>query len=361
MGVRKRHNKWWVDFCFNRTRYRRVSPDNTRKGAEAYEAVLKQRLARGEPVDGIENKKSVGFKEFAADWFQTYVKNNNKHTEIRTKERILRVHLLPFFGHFKLYGIGNLDIEKYKARKIGEGLNPKTINNHLTVLSKCLRTAMEWEALESFPIIKRLKTPPQAFDFLNADECRLLIDSANGFWKDMIEIALDTGLRFGELTAITWDDVDLKNRELTVRQAFAEGVLGSTKGNKIRRVPMTDAVYEAFSKMERHKGYIFLDSEGLPLRHSGSVKKLQKICKKAGIRSIGWHTLRHTFASHLAQSGANLVAIQHLLGHTDIRTTMRYAHINSDVLRKAINHLNKENAKEGVEGFRHYSVTGAVN
>ena len=360
MGVRKRHNKWWVDFSFDGTRYRKVSPDNTRAGASAYEAVIKQRLARGEPVDGMEKKKPVDFKEFAADWFQTYVKNNNKHSEIVTKETILRVHLIPYFGRFKMENIGSLDIERYKSKKIEAGLNAKTINNHLAILQKSIRTAVEWGLVQNVPTVKMLKVPPRKFDFLSLEESRLLSAAAKGVYRGMIEVALGTGLRFGEIKALTWEDVDFTARELTVRQAFAQGVLGSTKSNKIRRIPMTDSVYETLNGLKKNGGYVFSDMDGKPLVQCTCISNLQRICREAGLRKIGWHTLRHTFASHLAQSGANLMAVQSLLGHSDIRTTMRYAHINGKLLKDAIDVLNENATGKECENFCHNSVTGGI-
>lgn len=353
MGVRRKSGKWWVDFSFNETRYRKPSPENSRSGAQAYELVLKRRLARGEPIDGKKEDKTT-YKEFAANWFQVYVKNNNKHSEILSKEKILRVHLIPYFGQSKLTAITNIDIEKYKAKKIESGLNPKTINNQLAVLRRSFNIALEWGVVKSCPVIKKLKTPPQEFDFLSVEESRLLVNTAKGIWHDMIKIALETGLRFGEIKALTWSDVDFRRRELTIRQAFAEGVLGSTKSNRIRRIPMTDSVHETLNGLKKSSGYAFADRSGKPMEQSTSIRRLQRICKQAGIRKIGWHVLRHTFASHLAQSGANLVAVQNLLGHSDIRTTMRYAHINGTVLREAINILN--NNRE-TENPCHYSVT----
>ena len=359
MGVRKRNNRWWVDFSFNEIRYRKPSPENSRAGALAYEVVMRERLARGEPVDGRKEIKT-SFKDFAVNWFQVYVKNNNKHSEISTKEKLLRVHLIPYFGKFKLECINSLDIEKYKAVKIEAGLNPKTINNHLTVLRKCLRSAIEWNALKSCPVIKNLKVPPQEYDFLSLGECQLLLDSANGMWRDMIMIALGTGLRFGELIALTWHDIDFNKGELIVRQAFAQGVLGSTKSNKIRRIPLSYSVLEALSRIKKTETYIFTDKDGRPLKQMACLKKLQSICKKADLRKIGWHTLRHTFASHLAQSGANLVAVQNLLGHSDIRTTMRYAHINGAALREAINILDHGNYTQESTSICHNSVTTGI-
>lgn len=338
MSIRKRGDKWWVDFKFNRTRYRKPCPDNTRAGAQAYETLLRYKLARGEPLETKENKTT--FKEFAANWFQTYVKNNNKYSEVISKEMILRVHLVPYFGSRKIADIGSLDVEKYKAKKLAEKLSPKTINNHLTVLRKSLQCGFEWDLLKVSPLIKRLKTSPSQYDFLTIEECRQLIVAAEGSWNEMIRVVLETGLRFGELIALTWEDVEFNKNMLTVRQAFAEGVLGSPKSNQIRYIPLSESVIEVLRNKNRGKGYIFADVNGAPLKQTACIKKLHRICRKAGIRTIGWHCLRHTFASHLAQAGANLVAIQGLLGHSDIRTTMRYAHINDGALREAIGILN---------------------
>ncbi len=342
MGVRKRHKKWWVDFCFRQIRYRRPSPVNSKSGALAYELQLKQKLSRGEPLDP-QIDKTPTFKQFARDWFETYVKNNNKHSEIVSKETILRVHLVPYFGHRKLDEIKNLDVEKYKAKKISQELAPKTINNHLATLKKAFRCAMEWGEIEKHPIIKPLKVPPQKYDFLSPEECEQLLDAADGIFHDMIAVALGTGLRFGELIALNWEDVDFNAGELTIKQAYVRGILGSTKSNRIRHIPMSHSVSAVLYPMRQSEGLVFSDPRGNPLKQDFCIKKLRSICRKAGLREIGWHTLRHTFASHLAQRGANLSAVQGLLGHSDIQTTMRYAHINRAVLREAITILDGAN------------------
>jgi len=252
----------------------------------------------------------------------------------------------------KLEKINNYEIEKYKAKKITEGLHPKTVNNHLSVLRTSLQGAVEWEIIHSLPAVKRLKLPPQKFDFLTVEECEHLINVADGIWRDLIELALGTGLRFGELMALTWKSVDMENKEIIASQAFSRGVLGSPKNNRIRRIPMTGRVHEILEKNRERPGYVFMENK----RQIACIKKLHRICKRAGLRNIGWHTLRHTFASRLAQSGANLVAIQNLLGHSDIRTTMRYAHINRVTLRAAISVLDHENkvydkiCQQGVTG-----------
>lgn len=118
---------------------------------------------------------------------------------------------------------GNLDIESYKAKKIQSGQSNKSVNNHLIVLNKCLNTAHDWGVLKNMPKIKLLKIQPQKFDFLNAEECQLLLDNCQGMFKEMILFGLKTGLRFGELIALEWGDIDFRNNLITVQKSIARG------------------------------------------------------------------------------------------------------------------------------------------
>lgn len=115
--------------------------------------------------------------------------------------------------------------------------------------AKSLQCAVEWGEIKDCPPIKRLKTPPSKYDFLSVDECYKLTSAADGMWRAMIKVALGTGLRFGELIALSWEDIDFENNELTVRQAFAEDVLGSPKSNQIRYIPMSESVQETLKGM----------------------------------------------------------------------------------------------------------------
>jgi integrase len=339
MSVRKIRASWWIDFRFNNTRYRKKSPVNSKQGAKDYEALLRQKLARGESIEEERSEKKQLFSEFAWYWFEVYAKTNNKHSEILNKEGILRVHLVPFFGKTKLDCISNQLVEKYKREKQKTRLCNKSINNHLTVLRKCLETALEWQILDNTPRVKLLKTPPSKFDYLNESECKLLLDNSSGNLHDMILMALNTGLRFGELIALTWKDIDFEKKLLTINKAIAKGVLGSTKSNKNRYIPLTDSVIEMLRQKNKNNDLVFYEN-GSFLVQAKYVKQLHSLCRKLKFRRIGWHVLRHTFASHLAQKGISLKAIQELLGHSDIKTTMRYAHLSPRELRQAVDVLS---------------------
>jgi len=343
MSTYKRGDKWWIRFRFNHKRYFKCSPENSQIGAKAYEASLRQKLARGEQIveKHVEVEAIPTFKEFSEKWFNVYVKTNNKYSEILNKESLLRAHLNPFFGQKPLNKISNLDIESYKAKKLQSGQANKSVNNHLIVLNKCLNTAKEWGVIENTPRIKLLKVQPQKFDFLNTEECQLLLDNCDGLLKEMVLFALKTGLRFGELIALEWSDIDFKSNLATVQKSISRGRLGSPKSNKIRHVPLLGDISDTLSFRFKKQGLVF-SKDGQPLGPMLCLRWLHLACRQAGLRKIGWHTLRHTFASHLAQNGVSIVLIKELLGHADIKTTMRYSHLTSQAIRGAIETLNKK-------------------
>jgi integrase len=347
MGVRKINNNWSVDFRFNGRRYREKSPINTKAGAENYEARLKGKLFRGESVDKKqEATKKYKFRDFAWEWYENYVKTNNKYSEVRGKKLILISHLVPFFGKLGLENISGMDVEKYKTKKSKENLSKKTINNHLTVLNTCLVTAKEWLDLEKIPKIKKLKAEPPKTGFLSKNECKLLLDHSSGIWRDMILLALKTGVRFGELRALKWEDINWETKVLSVRRSVFRGVTVSPKSNKERYIPLLNKVIETLEQRERNGDYIFADKRGRMIEENRVRRELWRTCDKAGMDRVGWHRLRHTFASHLAMEGASLKSIQELLGHADIKTTMRYAHLSPSTLKKSVELLEERSGNE---------------
>jgi integrase len=348
MAVRQIRNSWWVDFRFEQTRYRKRSPENSRAGARAYEAALRRRLARGEIVAikrGLDDRQT--FAEFVPKWLEEYVVPNNKPSEQRTKRYVLAASLVPFFGRKAVSEIGPRDIEQYKAKLMRDGKSHKTINNRLTILRKCLHTAYDWLKLKGAPPkIVWLKCPPPRTTYLAKEECELLLRNASGTIREMILAALRTGMRQGELKGLQWSSIDWVNRSLVVRHSQSDYTksLGSPKGNRERHIPLDIDLSEALSARLRTEGYVFLDGNGQPFTHKTVSVALAEVCRRAGVRKIGWHVLRHTFASHLAMNGTPLNIVQALLGHSSITTTMRYAHVAPSALRTAIELANPRTA-----------------
>jgi integrase len=345
MAVRIIRKKWYIDIRYNRQRHRYKSPENTRVGALAYEALLRRKMTNGESLITKNTNSDIkpSFADFTQKWLKDYVVVNNKPSEIRQKKLMLKKHLIPFFGKLQLSKITNRKIEEYKAMKQRrKKLALKSVNNHLAILSKCLHTAHKWEMIDKIPHIELFKLPPQKFDFLTITESRQLLKASEGVWYEMILLALKTGLRLGELSALEWCDINFKNSILTVRQSLVRNQLVSPKSNKMRYIPLTNEVCNILRQRENKKGYIFTDNDGQPLKAERARRTLHKICDRAGLRIVGWHTLRHSFASQLAELGAPIIAIQQLLGHSDIKTTMRYAHLSPSVLNDTIKLLDQD-------------------
>lgn len=339
MSVRKIRNTWWIDFRFEGQRYRKKSLINSKAGALDYETTLRQRLIRGESLEPKKIAKRKRFHTFAWEWHELYVKNNNKHSEILGKQYILKSHLIPHFGNHYLDEITSIKIEEYKNIKDKTTLTRKTINNHISCLRKCLKSAHDWELLETVPKVKVFKTPPREFDFLTEEESIILLNHADGMWYEMILLALRTGMRLGELIALDWSAIDFNVNTLVVRRSMVRNIIGSPKNNKERFIPLTSDVASILIKRKKESGYVFT-YRGTFLKKDYCRTTISKICEKAGLRRIGWHKLRHSFASHLVQRNAPLKAIQELMGHADIQTTMGYSHLAPSTLRSAIDLLD---------------------
>ncbi|HLK13222.1 MAG TPA: site-specific integrase [Fimbriimonadaceae bacterium] len=301
---------------------------------------------------------------FTRYWFDTYAIANNKPSEQKNKETNLRLHLLPVFGHLKLGQITTELIERFKASQLARGLSAKTINTQLCTLRTSLSCASDWGILEKLPRIKWLKVPPQRFDFLNPGESARLLDASFESWGGasarfaMVLCALRTGMRIGEIVALRWDDVDFARGYLTVRRSIVLGVESSPKNNRIRHIPLAPdfavVLRQRFS--ERQSDFVFGEAQSSG-RHA--TRMLDTACRRAGLRHIGWHSLRHTFASHLAAEGVPLNYVQALLGHSTIQMTMRYAHLMPSTLKSAIEALLVAE-KRGREELGQLIGTGVV-
>jgi integrase len=301
-------------------------------------------MARGEPLD-VEKPKQRGqtFAEFVPKWLEDYVKPNNKYSEQLAKKYVLSSSLIPYFGSKPIEQIRAHDTERYKALQLRQGFTNKTIMNRLTILHKCLVTAYEWLELPGAPPkIKWPKWQQPEIDYLLPAECEVLLSHTTGVIQEMALMALRTGMRQGELRGLQWSSVDWLTRSVAVKHSRDDyrKILVSPKSNRTRHIPLDADVYTMLYQRKKDSGYVFHAIEGRPFTNDRLSAAMRKLCKKAGLRKIGWHTLRDTFASHLAMRGVPLPVIKELMGHATITTTMRYAHVAPSTLRAAIEMLN---------------------
>jgi integrase len=321
--------------------YRKASPVNSEAGARKYEELLTRRLLRGEPPFGTKRDLSPRLVEFVSNWLQTYAKTRYKPSYYTTAERILDRHLLPHLGQTRLDGFTRSLIDDYVHRASEVGLGNKTINNHLAVLASCLRTAVDWQYIKRAPKIRWLKAATPRLDFLSRTEVDTLLGAGTNVYRNMALLAVNTGMRIGEIRALSWDSVDLERRLVYVRRSVVRRVMSSPKNYRSRFVPMTTAVHEMLSASsgQPENAFVFVGQRGGAVPESTAGKGLRRLCLLAGIRPIGWHVLRHTFATQLVAEDVNIRVIQTLLGHSSLVVTERYAHVAPTTSRKAIDRL----------------------
>jgi integrase len=184
------------------------------------------------------------------------------------------------------------------------------------------------------------------FDFLTFEEAGELLAGAEREWRAMIALGLKAGLRQGEMLALRWTDVDLDAGRLSVRRNTWLGHIGTPKGGKGRDVPLCETAVRELRAHRRSSTLVFSASAGAALTANACRGPLLRACARAGLRRIGWHVLRHTFASHLVMRGAPLKAVQELLGHSTIEMTMRYAHLSPEVGRQVVRLLDRVERRE---------------
>ena len=201
-------------------------------------------------------------------------------------------------------------------------------------------------------ILPEFKKGKKQINFLTIEEVNTLLDfyKNNQYWYTLFRLMIYTGLRRGETLALTWEDIDFKNKTLTVNKTLSIGeykkiVLSTPKTeNSIRTIDLDNKTLLELQKLKIQSKYklIFPNKKGNFSRLSNIADKLNQAIKETGIKKIRVHDLRHTHASLLFASGANIKYVQTRLGHSDIKTTLNiYTHVTKDTKEKDLSNFIK--------------------
>jgi site-specific recombinase XerD len=336
MGIFKKGNNWYVDYYLKgRRKRKKVGP--SKKLAEQILKDIQVKTARGEYLGVFEEKKIL-----FSDFFPRYLdfSRTNKAYSSFKRDIVSSNSFLPEFGDKYLFEIIPQMIEEYKTNRLRQGVTPATVNRELSCLRHLFNLAIEWGYLMKNPMqnVKLLKEPPGRTRYLRTEEIERLLNIIDSFPKDIrsylrpiVLIALNTGLRKREILQLRWKDIYFEKRKITV---------SVTKTNEIRIVPMNETIYRELKEMSRNtdSDYLFCNKKGEPF---GNVRKsFDRALKLAGIKDFRFHDLRHTFASHLVMNGCDIRTVQRLMGHKDIKMTMRYSHLSRSHLQDAVNKLD---------------------
>lgn len=233
-----------------------------------------------------------------------------------------------------------------------------TVRNSLTALSAALSWAVAEQLLASHPArgVEPPPPPPPQLEFLTLDEVRRLLHEAERQARSdktrmafsrwvAVSLALRLGLRRGELFGLRWSDIDVASGRLSVARSYRT----TPKSGKPRHLRLPEPLRELLREWQSICPAVaeqlvcpalYRGVWGM-YRDTGSGRSLTNLYKAAGCRVLPrpWHLLRHTMASHFVQSGGSLFALSQILGHSNVKTTMLYAHLSSDFLAGELNKI----------------------
>ncbi|NOY71879.1 MAG: site-specific integrase [Gammaproteobacteria bacterium] len=275
----------------------------------------------------ISRAERCTLKTFIDDEYGPWVDVNRKDGDATLKR--LKTRFDRFLTQ-KLSEVGAEDIEKWRTARLKGGTKPATVNRDITTLKATLSKAVEWGMLPINPLasIKPMKIDSRRkVRFLSKEEekrLRKLLDSKGGrrpkLMKPLILLALNTGMRRGELFHLTWQNANFRTKTITV-------VGEKAKSGSTRHIPMNAEAVQLLKDWEKiSKGeLVFPGQDGTPLNNT--QKSWATILSDAKIEGFRFHDLRHTFASNLVMAGVDLNTVRDLLGHSDLKMTLRYAHL----------------------------------
>lgn len=307
---------------------------NTKRAAETAERAHIERVLAGKP------SATPTIKEYSETFMSCYVANNNKLSEQAHKESMLRCRVLPLLGDKRLDQVTLADVEIFKRQLLdgghgGRKLAPKSVNNTLILLKRVFSYARKNKVVSETPEIVLLKHKLPEVDFLSDAELDRLVNACEPVALIGVLLGADAGLRLGEIRGVMQQDI--ARGVLTVERSIFKNHVGTPKSGKSRRIPLTKRLTD--SLREGKTGFVLSGDRHLSNTEMRTL--LTRARKRAGLRPFGWHTLRHTFCSHLAMRGVPTKAIQELAGHSSVLITQRYMHLSENEKVDAIDMLGR--------------------
>ncbi len=299
----------------------------------------KARQIRSQTTMGLDPRAEVEkhrnmptFKQFVEDKYIPYIQVHKRSWE--QDKKMLENRILPLWGNKKITEITREDVQEFQANFIRAGHKPSSVNRYMALVKYIFNLAEKWEVIDKSPAgnVSRVQDNNHKERYLSSEETERLLNELKNcktqVVPDIIEFLVLTGARKSEVVGLKWGELDLKKGVWTIPPER-----NKAKNRKI--IPLSQG---ALRVLERRQGnnseYVFPSPKtGEPYRYLHNT--WDRIRTRAGIPDVRIHDLRHNFASLLINSGRSLYEVQKLLGHADISTTQRYAHLTQDTLRDA--------------------------
>jgi integrase len=345
--VYKRNNNYWIDFTdAGGRRHRNKIGPNKRIAQKVLNGYL-GKVARRVHL-GVIDDSAISFADFMKIWWERTEADRAPSTQERWRE-IVESKLKPFFGG-ALRAVNPARVMDFIAKRRAAGISAGTINLEVCIIKHAMKRAVAWQYLSSDPLKDRtgayveglqpLKTPPGRTRYLVGDEPQNLLAMTAGdpYLHAFVLIALNTGMRRGEILSLTRGSIDWSN---------ATASLAQTKNGEAPHVPLNPAAMEALRALPAP-----IDEAGrlFPFKGRQMTMRFARAAAQAGVTDFRLHDCRHTFASYHAMSGTATRGLQELLRHKTPAMTARYSHLSATYLRDAVERVSFEGGRRHEPG-----------
>lgn len=341
MRIYKRQGSPYYQYSFtvHGNRHRGSTGEKTKQKAEITASAIYAEISarRGYNEDWtIENVISIWWQEHASD-----TKSADKiWSNIENISRCLDCSIM-------LHELTASDMINFRAKRRGEGVQRPTINRDVAYLRSAINHAIGLHGKKAPDINwKALKYPenPDRIRYASAEEYTRLLDCAHRSLRPIIVAAVCTGLRRSNLFALTWNDIDLSGGLIRINK---------TKANNSKMIPITAQLKRELIMIRKPSGLVFDQTN---FRKRWSAARL-----KAGIDNLNFHDLRHTFATWARKGGVDIEVLQKALDHGDIRSTLRYAHIEDDEVKTAFSKASDKLDEQIKNADNIVTITGTLD
>lgn len=306
-------------------------------------------------------------KEPLSDYLARWIENKKPHINASTYDNYecnLKNHILPELGGSSLYEVRASHIEDFYSKLLSEKqLSPSTVKKIHSMLSNAFEKAVKHELIVKNPVrlVEVPKEIPIEMEVWTAKEVRTFLHYANSSpFHIVYAVAIDTGMRMGEILGLPWKNVDLEHQQIHVNQKLAkdgktiEHFLKTKTGK--RTIEISPELNE---KLRKHQltqrerqlkyghtlpdhGLINTTTIGTPIHSSNLRRDFNKLIQQAKLKKIRFHDLRHTHATLLLSQNAHMKVVSERLGHTSTRMTIdRYSHLLPNMQRETTRQFAK--------------------
>ena len=337
MSIYRRGKSWYINIRLGGVRINRKA-GNTKTEAKTVEETLKTKYRLKQLHLSEISNEDIPF-HYLADLYFKHIEDVNAFRTYQVEKNFYKNHIKPNFEPYMAYDINDALLLDFQARMKAKSLANRTTNILVGIVRKILKHGASRHIIRTPDVqFPKLKESRRLHAFFSDKEFNALLPRINDdMTRARVIVTRHTGMRPAEAAYLAWNDVHFGQKYIKIQgKEIKPGKIWKAKDSEERTIPLNQAALSVLKALHRKR-----KSQWVFSRNDSPVididKALITAAKNAGIsRKVGPNMLRHTFAVLQLQRGANIEAIRKIMGHSDIRTTMRYLDCIDEEKKKAV-------------------------